>query len=205
MEDLSRRTFGRLEVISYYGKDKHGKPLWLCRCKCGTAKVVTSNNLKSEHTKSCGCLRLERVIEASTKHGYVGTLTYKCRQKMKERCFNINDKQYHDYGGRGIVICERWLVFENFLADMGERPDSSYSLDRINNDGNYEPGNCRWATSKEQQHNKRSNVRYEWNGKNLTLCEWESITGVKYMTLYMRLNKLGWSVEKALTTKETKA
>jgi hypothetical protein len=118
---------------------------------------------------------------------------------MRTRCTNPNVPNYKDYGGRGIAVCERWRSFEAFLADMGPRPGLGYSIERINNDGDYEPGNCRWADRAQQSNNRRNNRLLTWNGETKTLAEWSRTTGLDYAALLARLNR-GWSVERALST-----
>lgn len=161
--DLTGMIFGRLTVIGYSRTDKNRKAIWRCRCECGERPAVAAYKLTSGHTKSCGCLQREAGDANLAKghaenfiHGRVGTPTYKSWDAAKQRCFNRNDDHYPAYGGRGITMCERWRSsFLNFLADMGERPEGT-TLDRYpDNDGNYEPGNCRWATMKQQSNNRR--------------------------------------------------
>lgn len=133
------------------------------------------------------------------QHGQSYTKTYVSWRQMWMRCSNPNVKQYQWYGARGIKVCDRWKDFKNFYADMGNRPEG-LTLDRIDNDGDYEPSNCRWATQQEQQRNRRDNVWLTLNGQTLTLTEWGRQLGISKVTLCARLTRYGWSVERALTT-----
>ena len=150
--DLTTQRFGKLLVVSYAGVNQLQKGTWHCVCDCGGSTVVTTGNLRSGNSTSCGCAQVEHIGQLRLSHGHFRkkgmSPTYVVWHSMVQRCTNPNVKQYKDYGGRGIAVCERWLKFENFLADMGERPVGK-QIDRINNDGNYEPGNCRWVTAKE--------------------------------------------------------
>jgi len=142
--------FGKLTVEKIVGKTKTRDTLWKCNCDCGEQKIVCGGKLKSGHTKSCGCLKNGNTNAVT--HGKHSSRTYKSWNAMKNRCTNKNVTGYKYWGGRGITICDDWMKFENFYSDMGDRPLEK-SLDRINNNGNYEPSNCRWATSKEQNNN----------------------------------------------------
>ena len=171
---------------------------WLCLCDCGTKKIIDGGAI-GRKTFSCGCLKNEMKRTLNLKHGMWNTPTHTSWRAMRERCFLVNHEDYPNYGGRGIKVCERWnKSFENFLKDMGFRPDKM-SIERIDVNGDYSPENCRWATSKDQMNNRRNNVFLEFDGDRLTVAQWAEKVGFKYSTLKERLVR-GWSVEKALTT-----
>jgi len=153
-ENLTGSVFHRLTVLSRDSSRKR-RPYWVCKCECGAMKSIAACELKSGKTKSCGCYDAERKRTETVKHGFNRTPTYVCWSNMLARCTNPKRRDFKNYGGRGISVCERWRSFENFLADMGEKPPK-LSLDRVDNDANYGPDNCRWATASEQRLNQRS-------------------------------------------------
>jgi len=181
--NLSKRTFGRLKVLGYAGKSA-----WWVKCKCGIIKTVTSGRLIDGCTRSCGCFNSKASSKRRLKHGKSSNLLYVTWQNMISRCYNKEAKNYPNYGKRGIKVCFRWKHpirgFKRFLKDMGSKPTPKHSLDRINNNGNYEPNNCRWATSKQQCNNTRWNKIIKWKNKSYTLAR-----------LIRKLNKKGWSLK----------
>lgn len=194
--DLTDQVFGRLTVIECVGARRHGR-FWKCLCECGNYKEYTTGALRSGHVQSCGCTTRSRT------HGMFGTPEYAAWAGIKGRCLNQNDPAYKNYGGRGIAMCERWAdSFENFYADMGPRPSNKHSIDRINNDGNYEPSNCRWATKKEQSRNTRKNHLIAFNGEVLCVAEWADKLGIHPHVLWRRLAK--FSIEEIASSDEVK-
>lgn len=202
--DLTGRKFERLTVLRLEGR--RGRRLfWACKCDCGTEIAVRGSHLTSGGTLSCGCLHSERssarthvLHAANTKTGLSGSATYSVWCGMRSRCSNPRNAYYAYYGGRGIQVCERWQKFENFVTDMGAKPDG-LTLDRIDNSRGYEPGNCRWVSRRIQQNNRRNNRILTYMGKTATIAEWASALGMKFNTLHNRLDT-GWSVAKALAT-----
>jgi hypothetical protein len=190
------KRFGRLIVLGYAKNTR-----WYCRCDCGKLTINLGYNLKSGHSNSCGCLRDERGLIASTKHGHARkghpTATWHTWQSMKRRCLNPKRNDFYLYGGRGIAVCERWMEFENFLDDMGEKPNG-LSLGRIDNSGNYCPENCEWQTSEEQGSNKRNNHIIEFDGKKQTVSQWARFLECNPDVLFCRLRR-GWSETRTLT------
>jgi hypothetical protein len=163
---------------------------WVCRCACGKRHVVQAGNLP--RTRSCGC--------AVRKHGEADkTPEYQAWGSMHERCNAKCGPDFENYGRRGIKVAEVWRDFSVFLRDVGRRPSPKHSIDRIENDKGYEPGNVRWATPREQARNKRTNRRLTYRGETATLIEWSERTGIGETTLHQRLKKYGWSVERALS------
>lgn len=193
--DLTNKKFGRLTALKFSHKVKNYL-MWECLCECGKVIFTASSWLSSGNTKSCGCYcRDQTVLSNSTTHpsrthGMKGTPTYNSWCSMKQRCNYKKNISYPWYGGRGISVCERWQVFENFLADMGERP-KGHQLDRINGDGNYEPENCRWVSPIENSRNRKANAFINIKGEVKTISEWSEISGIKQTTISERLRR-GW-------------
>jgi hypothetical protein len=195
VENLNGQRFGHWVVISPERFNLRCK----CRCDCGTIDLVFPGNLKSGTSISCGCIRNHGV--RPTLHGLSKTPTYRIWKAMKQRCYRPAAINYADYGGRGIIVCDRWLhSYENFLADMGSRPTPKHSIERNDNEGNYEPSNCRWATVLEQRRNKRNSRWLTFNGETRCVTEWAEITGIDRHNIERRLG-LGWPVKAILTVK----
>ena len=205
--DLKAQRFGRLLVIDLLPQEKRRAAVWQCVCDCGKRRNVSSSNLRRGYTQSCGCLRIENakrtiLINGDTStHNMTGSTEYRSWQSMKKRCYDVKDRYFKNYGGRGIKVCDRWVnSFEKFISDMGKKPSPELTLDRYpNKNGNYEPTNCRWATQLQQQNNRTDNRIIEYNGLSLTLTEWSEKTGIKRNTIKERIRAYGWSVEQALT------
>lgn len=199
--DLIGRRFARLTVVAEADRwinPKTGKPRrqWLCKCDCGNQMVAMLRRLETGHTRSCGCLQ----ADTRRKHGHntgAKTSTYMAWDAMIQRCLNPKSTKFSDYGGRGITVCERWRKFGGFLDDMGECP-AGKTIDRIDNSRGYEPENCRWATRKEQQRNRRCTHYVEYLGRRMSVAEAAEIAGVVGNRLYPLLNHKGMSIERAI-------
>lgn len=187
--------FGLLAVVREAGHVASGGVAWLCKCRCGTEVVRSVTDLRSGRAKSCGCAKLSRT------HGQTGTRLYIRWAGMIQRTTNPNHDHYEYYGGRGISVCRRWSEsFEAFAADMGPTFSPQLEIDRIDPDGNYEPGNCRWATRSQQVRNTRRTKHLTFRGRTMALADWSALLGIKPSTLSKRVTQLGWSTERALTT-----
>lgn len=190
-QNLTTHTFGALTVLGYAG-GRH----WFCECACLTITKVRSNALKSGNTKSCGCIR-NTTPSNRTTHNKSRTLEYRLYKGVKDRCQNPNNNHYANYGGKGVEV--RFNSFEEFYAELGDRPSKKHSIDRIDVDGHYEKGNLRWATSKEQQRNRGNNKWVTYRGMVKCLSEWCEKLDLVYGKIYGRL-KRGWTTERAFET-----
>lgn len=202
IKDITGQRFGRLLVLGYVGSLVEKRPFWLCQCDCGNKIAANGKLLKNGEKKSCGCLQPEIAREtgkSNTTHGMTNTSEFRIWSGMLQRCLNPKDKAYPKYGGRGIKVCERWMEFENFIHDVGPRPSLAYSLDRKDNDGDYCPENCRWATNKEQSNNRRTNTLIEYHDQTHTISEWAEKLNLPVSALLLRLNNK-WTIERAFTT-----
>lgn len=203
LKDLTNKKFGLLTVIEMTDKRGHGgSVIWKCKCECGAFAYIEGSRLKQH--KSCGCLckaRSDDFGNRMSKHSESKSRLYRIWNNMKSRCYNNNDQRYYDYGGRGITVCDEWrnnyINFANWAKENGY--NDKLSIDRINNNGNYEPQNCKWSTNQEQAINKRSNKLLTYQGRTMTMKEWAKELNMPYGCLQTRLLR-GWGVERALTT-----
>lgn len=195
--DMTGQRFGRLIVLER-AQDKilpcgQKRTKWLCECECGNKVIVTATDLRIGKTKSCGCLRVDTIKENSIRHGLSHSRIHNIWESMRGRCKNKNNKTY---GARGIRVCEEWESFDNFYNWAIENGyNDKLTIDRINNNGNYEPSNCRWITYQEQNNNRRNNYYIEYNGIKHSMAEWSRILNINYGTLKSRI-KYGWSLER---------
>lgn len=193
---LEGQKFGKWTVIKF-SETSSRFSLWECICECGTKKIVSGTTLVNGLSKSCGCYRVENAKNLFTTHGETvggNTREFEIWCSMKDRCDNENYHRFHDYGGRGIKVCERWKdSFTNFLEDMGRRPSDDHSIERIDNNGNYEPSNCIWGTTKIQARNHRRNVYFEHNGERMILTDWANKLEVHQRTLSRYSKKYGFA------------
>ena len=198
--DLRGRRFDRLIALDRLPQEEgRTKVRWLCRCDCGLTSVTTTDQLISGHTRSCGCLHKDNLRKRNRTHGLGRPGTYGTWSNMIQRCSNEKNPSYADYGGRGIKVCERWKMFEHFYADMGDRPPMT-SIERSDFNGDYESGNCCWASNFDQARNKRSTRMLSHDGKTQCVTDWAKETGVSVGAIFARIDQCKWSVEKALTT-----
>lgn len=194
--DLTGRVFGRLTVISYQPSTR-----WVCRCECGNITVAMTSTLNNGLKRSCGCLVIDTLRKNATKHGGASgrkSPTWKTWYEMIRRCRSKTRKCYKHYGGRGIKVCDRWKDYGNFKDDMGEKP-IGMTLGRIDNNGDYEPTNCRWETIDEQSNNKRTSRFLEIDGERRTISQWARAYGLDPQVAFSRLQQ-GWDTMRAVTT-----
>lgn len=198
--DLTGKSFGRLTVMSF-DCVVDGNAKWNCSCACGALVTIHACSLKRGASKSCGCLKNELTAKVNFIHGESDkTKEFRAWSNMLNRCSNVNCKEYHYYGGRGITVCNRWRIsYQNFLSDMGRAPSKKHSIDRVDNNKNYEPLNCKWSTNKEQANNKRSCLLIYFNGETKNLSQWCERLKLPFHTIKARIKHYGWTPEKALT------
>lgn len=189
--DITGQRFGRLLAINTTEKDKQGRYLWNCQCDCGKTIKSCFSDLKEGKRKSCGCFKRDNIVSFNLKHGNCNTRIYKIWAGIKSRCYNSNEANYKNYGGRGIIVCDEWRnnfqAFYNWAILNGY--DDNLSIERIDVNGNYCPENCKWATIKEQNSNTRRNILITYNGETKTLKEWSSCLKLNYSTVYSRYKK----------------
>lgn len=201
-KNLMGMRFSHLVVAGYAGMSKNKRPrhLWRCRCDCGRDCIKSTQILRAsasgEH--NCGCVTHAQRVAAKKTHGLSHTREFRSWAAAKSRCNNPNGPEYAMYGGRGISFCQRWNRFERFYEDMGPMPEWASSIDRIDPNGNYEPGNCRWSTPLQQSRNTRRNVFITHDGKTLCLSEWAVVSGIKRPTIEARIRR-GWAFAKAIS------
>lgn len=196
------QVFGRWLVLRR-GPDHftpRGKPRvrWTCRCECGNSSDVLASSLRRGASRSCGCLQREIATQMKLKHGESNTLFYDMWVHIKQRCQNPDNVSFRHYGARGITVCDRWLDYTAFKADMEPSYQPGLTIDRIDNDGPYSPENCRWATAEVQMRNQRKTVRVRWDGKQVPLADLADKHGVDRMIAWSRLKVLGWTAAQAV-------
>lgn len=199
--DLTGKRFNRLKVIeraaNFPGGNRTAR--WHCICDCGNSTISSATELRNGRAKSCGCYSMDVWDKSRYKHGAHRDKVYKIWTQIKQRCLNPADATYHNYGARGITIAEEWQSdYAAFAEYMGERPSDKHTVERIDNDGNYEPGNVRWATRSEQGRNKRTNRMVTHDGRTMCLKDWAAHSGIPYYTLRYRILVAKWSIERAL-------
>lgn len=200
LTDFIGKTYGRLTVLEFSHR-KSNNLLYRCQCACGTIKIIIKSSLTSGDTTSCGCFQREDLGRRARSHGESdNSKEYRTWKHIKGRCLTKTDVRYKDYGGRGITICNQWHnSYKNFLKDMGRAPSPKHSIDRKDNDGNYEPGNCRWATNTEQINNRRRTVRVTLNGVTKPITTWCRELNLSHTRAYYRF-KIGLSAEDVLSS-----
>lgn len=184
--EIAGVRFGRLTALHAAGVLLHGKRAWFCRCDCGGAKVATASHLRSGLVKSCGCLHGGKITHGMTV-GKARPVEYNSWSAMRDRCANPNNRHYPHYGGRGIRVCQRWQSFERFYEDMGPKPTGRHSIERVDNNGHYEPSNCTWADPREQARNRRNSVSVRLGDEEISVPEAAAQTGLAVSTIYSRI------------------
>ena len=192
IDNIAGKKFNKLTAISFDSVSNSGNHKWLFSCECGNKKVILKSHAKSGHTKSCGCYNSDLTIKRNTKHNNCKRIgrskAYSTWSSIKKRCYNFNQSNYERYGARGIKVCDKWVEsFENFLEDMGEPPTAEHSIDRINNNGDYEPSNCKWSSVEEQANNKRNSIIITFNNKKQTLAQWCRELNLNYKSTYKKV------------------
>lgn len=195
-QDLTNQKFNRLLVLEKSNTKVSGRIAWKCLCDCGGVATILGKNLKSGNTTSCGCRLSEN--KSQFKHGLSDSKIYSIWAGILARCNNPKDTGYAYYGGKGVTVCDRWKVFENFLEDVGFPPTDDSSIDRINVNGNYEPHNVRWATLLQQARNKRNTVYWGYKGVIKPSTEWAELLGISYDRLYNHIERKNISLEECL-------
>ena len=201
MLDITGKRFNMVVALGAVGKNSSGALVWRFECDCGKIFDSTPSHFKSGRNKSCGCIHKDTI----TKHGYSKNPLYSIYTSMIARCKNPNSTSYHRYGARGISVCDRWLnSFEDFCSDIGDRPSHQHSIDRIDNNKDYYPDNCKWATKKEQARNRRNTKLITHNGRTASIPEWSEITGIPQQLIQTRIRR-GWSDEDAISISNCRA
>lgn len=202
----SGARFGRLAVLKVLGERRHGHVMVECVCDCGNHKDIMLSSLTSGKTTSCGCYKKEYMSNKNRTHNKSKTRLYSIWCDMKRRCHNPSNKRYENYGGRGIKVCDEWMDFLPFYEwAIKNGYKDNLTIDRVDVNGDYTPENCKWSTAIEQQNNTTRNHFLTYNGQTMTLAEWERKTGIHRDVLKDRINKLHWTIERALTTPVRKA
>lgn len=201
--DIAGEKFGSLTAVKFDHRDERkvgGQHYWLFLCDCGKEVVLRKSAVTSGNTKRCSCCAAQRSAEANTVHGGVGTRLYREWAGIVQRCTNPKDTSWERYGAKGVTICDEWRSFPAFRDwAFANGYDDSLTIDRIDPNGNYEPSNCRWASVREQANNKQGTLWIEYGGERLQLSYWAERLGLPYHTLYDRLHRYGWSVDRAFT------
>lgn len=198
--DLTNKKFGKLTALERISS-KNNKVVWKCLCDCGKITYVLTTNLTCGRTKSCGCLKDEKLIQRSTKHNQRHTKLYEIWKSMKQRCFNPNNSSFHRYGGRGIIVCDDWKNnFSSFYDwSMTNGYSQNLSLDRIDNNSNYCPENCRWTDKLTQANNTRTNRYFVYKNQTKTIAEWSRFFNISYKNLYIKLQKNNFDAERTFS------